>query len=286
MEPQHQNARRRVARLGPAESLCAPLVRYLFGPKPTLVIDPEALLTEIDRLGGVVVPADIMRVTGLRRAASETLLCRLAARHGGDIFVHEAAVLYRFPKLRPHLPRLMFARQTPGPIWEQRRLPDPITGNRPVLDRLFVLTNLLILIAAAATAAWKLSASSWQSAFAILVILVFSAALSALAMPLTRLARRRAHATEVAAENGRRALVRAVLQRRCGTMLGAHALSHAWVAGSGGVIPRGRLDDEVRALGGEPDIDCQARLYFRFPDLDHEVRALTRLRSPTSPSSS
>ena len=88
-----------------------------------------------------------------------------------------------------------------------------------------------------------------------------------------------AHVSEVAAENGRRALFRAVLQRRTGSTLGAHALSHAWVAGSGRVIPRGRLFDEVLALGGEPDVDGQARLYFRFPDLDHEVRALMTLRS-------
>jgi hypothetical protein len=276
MESENQILRTgRVARLGRAESRLAPLVRYLFGPKSTWVVDPAALLVEIDRLGGVVVPADIMRVTGLRRAAAESLLCRLAARHGGDVFVHGTAVLYQFPRLMVGLPRLMSAGRAPRPIWEQQRSPDPVTGNPLSVDRVLVAINMLLLIAAATVVDRTLSSSVWQPA---LGIVLFAAALFTMVMPLARLFRRRAHMTKVAAENGRRALIRAVLQRPCGRALGAHALSHAWVAGSRRAINQSRLFDEVAALGGEPDVDVQARTYFRFPDLDHETRALNNLR--------
>jgi hypothetical protein len=277
---QHFPPRPRVARLGRSESLRAPLSRYFFGPKPTSVVEPEGLLIEIDRLGGVVVPADIMRVTGSRRAAAEALLCRLAARHGGDVFVHGTAVLYSFPRLVGCLPRLISAGRTPRPIWEQRRQPDAVTGNRPSVDRGLVLANLSLLVLSATLAARTLSVTAWQPALA---TTFFAAALFALVMPLVRLLRRRAHLAEVAAENGRRALFRAVLQRRPGMSVGAHALSHAWVIGSGRAIRQSRLFEEVVALGGEPDVDSQARIHFRFPDLDHEAQALTNLRLPVLP---
>jgi hypothetical protein len=270
----HLAPARRVARLGRSEPLRAPLLRYLFGPAPSPVVEPESLLVEIDRLGGVVVPADIMRITGLRRAAAETLLCKLVARHHGDVAVHGTAVLYRFPRLSRS--RRSAARRSPPPVWEQLREPDAITGNRPSLDHWLVVANLAVLFGAATTALQTLAASVWQPALA---IVLFALALAALTMPVMRLFRRRAHFAEIAAENGRRALLRTVLQRRVGKTIGAHALSHAWVAAAGRVVKQRRLFEEVAALGGEPDVDGSARVHFRFPDLDHEAGALTSLRA-------
>src|SRR5688572_6218695 len=89
---------RRTARLGRGESWLAPVACYLFGPSSPAGLRSQSLLAEIDRLDGLVVPADIMRVTGLDRADSEALLCKLAARHGGDVGVVGTAVLYRFPR--------------------------------------------------------------------------------------------------------------------------------------------------------------------------------------------
>jgi hypothetical protein len=277
MEPEtHLVPVRRVARLGRSAPLRAPLLRYLFGPAPSAVVEPDSLLVEIDRLGGVVVPADIMRITGLRRLATEALLCKLVARHQGDVTVHGTAVLYRFPRLKRGRSRSIAARRSPAPVWEQLRLPDAVTGNRPSLDHWLVLANLLVLFGAATMALRTLSATVWQPALA---ILLFALALAALAMPLMRLCRRRAHFAEIAAENGRRALLRAVLQRRVGNTIGAHALSHAWVAAAGRAVNQRRLFAEVAALGGEPDVDGNARIHFRFPDLDHEAGALTSLRA-------
>jgi hypothetical protein len=166
--------------------------------------------------------------------------------------------------------------RVPRPIWEQRRLPDAITGNRRSVDQLLLLANLVLLFVGGTMLGRALSSNVGQ-AFA--ALLAFALAVFALSLPVARLARRRSHVTEVDAENGRRALIRAVLARPVGSNLGAHALSHVWVAASGRAIKQRRLVDEVLALGGEPDVDSQARVYFRFPDLDHEARALTQLRS-------
>lgn len=267
---------RGTARLRRGESLLAPVGRYLFGPSARVPMRSEALLAEIDRLGGVVVPADVMRVTGLPRAESEALLCKLAARHGGDVAAEGTAVLYRFPRLLRHSPRLIARRATPPAIWDQWRVPEALTGNQPSVDFALLFTNLVVLAASALFILLTLSASAWIPA---LGVLTFALALFALALPVARLLNRRAYLARLAAENGRRAVVRLVLQRRLGGTLTAHALSHAWATGAGRAATPRRLRDEVLALGGEPDVDGEGRLHFRFADLDHEGRALVELRA-------
>jgi hypothetical protein len=256
-------------------SWLTPLGRYLFGPGDPAGLRTEAILAEIDRLDGLVVPADIMRVTGLDRVDSEALLCKLAARHGGDVGVSGTAVLYTFPRLLAHSPRLIARRATPGAVWDQPGQPQALTGNEAAVDFALLLANLLVLAASALGILLTLSASAWVPA---LGVLSFALALFALALPAARALNRRAYLTRLAAENGRRGLVRVVLQRRLGSPVSAHALSHAWVAASGRVVGPRRLRAEVSALGGEPDLDEAARLAFRFPDLDHEGRAVAQLR--------
>jgi hypothetical protein len=258
------------AQIGPDQSLRASIGRYLFGPDPAPRAGASAALAEIRRLRGMITPADVMRVTGRDRRAAEALLCRLAARHDGDVAVAGQAVLYRFPALttRP--------RPRPLPVWDDPRALEPVTGNDPRVDLTILFVNLLVIAASGVAILRTLAVSAAQPALALIPFLL---SLLALALPMSRLAGRRSHRTQVARENGRRALLRAVLDRPPGQPLGAHALSHAWVAGSGRAIRSEELLDEVRALGGEPDVDEDARLQFRFPDLDHEARAVAALRA-------
>jgi len=264
------------ARRGHGESFLAPLARYLFGPAASAGLRADALLAEIDRLDGVVVPADVMRVTGLGRAESEALLCKLAARHGGDVEVAGTAVVYMFPRLLPHSARLIARRATPPAIWDQWHEARALTGNEPIVDFVMLLTNLLVLAASALGILMTLAASPWIPA---LGVLVFALAAFALALPAARLLHLHVCLHRLADENGRRAVVRAILQRRTGAAVSAHALSHAWVEAAGRAVSPRRLQAEVLAIGGEPDVDAKARLHFRFPDLDHEARALESLRS-------
>lgn len=262
---------RGVAHIGADESPIAALGRYLFGPTPAAARTggTSAVLAEIERLGGVVAPADVMRVTGLDRPAAEALLCRVAARHDGDVVVSGQAVLYSFPTRR--------ARRRPvAAVWEGRREPEALTGNQLPIDLALLMFNLLVLVASAVVILGTLSRSAWIPAVA---LVPFQLAVLALSQPAARLLGRRGHRREVAGENGRRALLRAIIERPTGAALGAHALSHVWVEGAGHAITPRRLVEEVSALGGEPDVDEEARLVFRFPDLDHEARALAAVRA-------
>lgn len=251
------------------ESLIGAVGRYLFGPPPADGPDRTAVMSEIERLGGLVAPADVMRVTGLDRPAAESLLCRLAARHGGDVAVAGEAVVYRFPVRRRR-------RRAAAAIWSERREPEPLTGNDRAVDLALLCFNLALLVVSATIILLTISASSWAPAIA---LVPFQLAVLALSQPVARFFNRRAHLARVSAENGRRALLQAVLERPAGTALTAYDLSHVWICAAGRAITPHQLADELSAYGGEPDVDDHARLQFRFPDLDHESRALAALRA-------
>jgi hypothetical protein len=256
------------AYLGFDDSWSASLVRYLFGPEPASPVSSRAVLAEIRRLGGVVSAGDVMRVTGLPRAPAESLLCRLAARHGGDVGVVGRSVLYRFPRGER-------TGRAPGAIWDRPTSLAPITGNQPALDLVLTCAALLVAATSATVIASTLATSAWQPSGALIPFLL---SLLTLAMPLARLFGRPARLRQLAHENGRRGLLRALLERPAGAPVSAHALSHVWAACAGRAIQARQLLEEMRALGGEPDVDAEARLQFRFPDLDEESRALQSLR--------
>jgi hypothetical protein len=265
------SARRGTAQRVAPDSWGTFLLRYLFGPEPPAPVSDESLLAEIRRLGGVVGAADVMRVTGLSRARAEARLCRLLARHAGDVEVgSRGGVLYRFVGLER-------GGRAPAAIWERAASTPPVTGNEPAVDLVLTFLNLFVLLVSGTAIARTLATSDWQPALALVPFLL---ALLMLAMPLGRLQRRRQLIRQVAVENGRRALLRAVLQRPVGAPVGAHALSHVWVCASGRAIARAELLDEVSALGGELDVDDHARLQFRFVHLDEETLSLAEeLRS-------
>jgi hypothetical protein len=243
-------------------------MRYLFGPEPANAVSSRAVLAEIRRLGGVVSAGDVMRVTGLSRAAAESLLCRLLARQGGDVGAVGGSVLYRFPRGERR-------GRPPMAIWDRPAALPPVTGNELPLDVVLTFAALLVAVTSATVIARTLSVSAWQPSLALIPLLL---SLLSLAMPLCRLFARPTQVRRLALENGRRGLLRALLERPAGTPLGAHALSHVWAECAGQAIRPRQLREEMQALGGEPDVDEEARLQFRFPDLDEESRVLALLR--------
>jgi hypothetical protein len=247
------------------------LGRYLFGP-PDAVDDPsrddERVTAMLRGRAGAVAPADVMRLTGLDRRAAEALLCRAIARHGGCVEVAGAAVVYR---LRPRpwgaIPEL-------PPVWERPLEPPPVTGNHPRTDLLLALVNLIVLAASTFALAGLSATAGWWT----LALAPFGLSVASLLLPLRRLFRRRRAERRLARSIGRRRLLRAVLERPAGGALSAYWLSHVWIEAAGRPIAPRALAEELHAFGGEPDVDGEARLLFRFPDLDHEARALAAER--------
>jgi hypothetical protein len=246
------------------------LSRFLFGPEPQddPIADEERVLAMLRGQEGALAPADVMRLTGLDRGRAEALLCRAIARHGGGVEVVGAAVVYRLK------PRPWGSRPTLPPVWERPLDSPAVTGNSPRTDLALALVNLVVLAASAAALVQLMASGGWWG----IALVPLGLSLMTFALPIARLFARRAEQRRIAREAGRRRLLRAVIERPAGGALQAYWLSHVWIEAAGHPISPSQLAAEMYAMGGEPDVDAEARLMFRFPDLDHEGRALAAER--------
>jgi hypothetical protein len=249
----------------PAPRRQSALGRFVFGPEVVRerVIDEDRMVEAIAEMGGLVAPAHVIRSFGVGRARAETLLCRAVARQGGTVDELDGAVVYRLPTVE--------APATLPPIWRRRLVGPPVTGNRAAVDATLILLIFTVLVVSALAMS---GAQEWWTA----ALAPLAASTLALVLPLARLLGRAAEQRRICRENGRRRLIRAVVERPAGGALSAHWLSHVWVEAAGHAIKPAALIHEMRTLGGEPDVDAEARLLFRFIDLDHEARALTAQR--------
>lgn len=245
--------------------------RFLVGPPPgdDPAGDEERVLATLRGQQGALTPAHVMRLSGLDRSRAEALLCRAIARHGGRIEAAGTAVIYRLA------PPPRGARPVLPPVWDRPLAVPPITGNRRRTDLMLTLLNLIVLAASAAALGQLATAGGWWG----IAVLPLGLSLLTCALPLARLLGRRSEQMRIAREIGRRRLLQAVLERPAGSALQAYWLSHAFIEAAGHSIAPSALAREMQALGGESDIDAGSRLLFRFPDLDHEARALAAERS-------
>jgi hypothetical protein len=250
------------------------VARFVFGP-PSFDAraqhdHEEQVLATLRGQEGAIAPADVMRLTGLDRRGAEALLCAAVARFGGQIEAVGTAVVYRLS------PRRWGSRPALPAAWERPLMAPPVTGNSGRMDLLLAAANLVLLAASLSALGELMLAGRWWG----LALLPLLTSLLTFALPLARLFGRPAERRLIAREQGRLRLLRAVLERPAGGALQAYWLSHAWIEATGRPITPRALAEEMHALGGEPDVDGEARLLFRFPDLDHEARALAAERRP------
>jgi hypothetical protein len=283
--------------------------RFVFGPLPE-VEDPRErerrVLDEIRRQDGRVGPGDVMRVTGADRESSERDLLRLVVDYDGDIQVSDdGAIVYVFKALRTTTggasPVL-----APRPVWSSRKSVPPLTGNSAstnlllgalngfnltvsaaavaggvTVERVFELVQHARLVGVLGPDAPPLAAAHGIPLLLGWVPLVFSTGLFLL--PARRILRRRRQKGEIAAENGRCALMRLVLAEPGGVAEVPPAEARrAWLAASGqkdtdAVTPQ--IEAAVRALGGEVDLDAAGATVYRFSTEAGERRALEALRA-------
>jgi hypothetical protein len=273
--------------------------RFVFGP-PKVPVDElaqqRALVAEIRRLEGRIGPGDVMRVTGGTREQAEASLCRLMIDHDGEVQVsEEGAVLYQFPALRRTADPTVEHGQPPAPIWDRREAPPALTGNSAGTNVFLGMINGFNLAASGAVLASGLTLDRIGQLLAargedgplppaaggIPIVLgaipfVFSAVVFTL--PTARALLKGSRARRAAIENGRRALLRAVLAAAVGETVPAVPLQRAWTAAGAPALTEQQLTSEVRRLGGEPDVDEGGQIVYRFPDLARETRALTAAR--------
>ena len=269
--------------------------RFFFGPD-TPPEDPRAMekkiLVEIRAQKGRIGLADVMRVTGLPRDEADPLMARLMLAYEGSVEVsEEGGVVYRFKEIRKTAADPGVASEPrPRAVWAEAATLPPLTGNGAGTNLLIVLLNGFNLFASW----WALSnhmtfsrlsqifaGIPWEklppagTAWALGVVpFVFSIALFAL--PLLRAAWRPIKARRVARENGRKALLRKVLEgtgRRGG--VSEAELVDAWATAAGSEPSSKEITREVVALGGDVDMQrVEEGVRYRFPELDLEAKAV------------
>ena len=284
--------------------------RFVFGPPP-VVEDPRErernVLDEIRRLEGRVGPGDVMRVTGADRESAERDLLRLVVDYDGDIQVSEdGAIVYVFKALRATAGRTSALSAPPPALSCVAGRCRPLTGNTAgtnlmlgalnafnmvvsavavaggiTVERVFELVEHARLVAALGPDAPPLMAAHGVPLLLGWVPLAFSTGLFLL--PTRRLLRRRRQKAELAAEHGRRALMRVVLAEPGGVAeLTPAAARRTWLAASGQKDTEtvtAQLEAGVRALGGEIDLDAGGAIVYRFSNEARERRALELLRA-------
>lgn len=269
--------------------------RFFFGPEEPPA-DPlaqeRAILAEIRAQKGRIGLADVMRVTGLPRDQADPLMARLMLDYDGTVEVsEEGGISYRFTDLRKTVAAADSSR--PEPVWTKRETLAPLTGNGAGDNLLIGGLNAFNLLAST----WVIGAGLTLDKIGLLlsgiplaklpiggtpialgvVPLVFSIALFAL--PLVRGLFRPWAARRVARENGRRAVLRAVLSSVGKGGVSDDKLVAAWRDAAGREPEPKEITRQVVALGGDVDLEAaEGGIRYRFPDLEYEAKAVAAER--------
>jgi hypothetical protein len=277
--------------------------RFFFGPE---VPDPDPramerrLLAEIRAQKGRIGLADVIRVTGLPRDEADPLMARLLLDYDGTVDVsEEGGIVYRFESLRKTVDQAPMDR--PKPVWARLKKLVPLTGNGLGTNVLIAGLNGFNLIMSwfalandltFAKLAWIFESAQHGPRYPVpaptgtaialgVVPLIFSIAL--FAIPLVRAAIRPLKERRIARENGRRAMLREILENLRGGEVTDESLRRAWKEAAGTEPDDKELTREVVALGGDVDYES-GKVRYRFPDFEAEQKALEAEREAAAES--
>jgi hypothetical protein len=276
--------------------------RFVFGPPEAKVNQQNRerqLVAELRRLDGRIGPGDILRVSGGTRAEAEALLCRLVIDYDGEIEVSdEGAVVYKFASLRKTADPTVQHASPPAPIWTYREPAPKLTGNETGTNIFlgaingfnlavggFALANgltverILQIISERGSDVVSTPVTGFP-VFLGAVPFAFSSVLFVL--PAARLLRKGARERRVIEENARRAMLGLLVKGGTPEVVEASDLRKAWMSTGAPLPTDSALTEEVRRLGGEPDVNDDGKLIFRFADLHRESLALATDRKGAS----
>jgi hypothetical protein len=273
--------------------------RFFFGPKTPPEDDDamyRAVVAEIRAQKGRIGLADVIRVTGKSRDEIDPLMSKLLLDYEGSVEVsEEGGIAYRFPEIRKTAGEVEVKRAPP--IWAKQETPVPITGNAPGEDLLIGGLNAFNLLASSYVLATGLTVerifamlqkvpfdklpppgTSWALG---IIPLVFSIALFLL--PLGRVALRPLRERKAKRENGRRAILRGILENAKGSGVSDKELKERYRFATGEEVSDKEITKQVVALGGDVDLGRAAEgVRYRFPDLELEARAVEAEREAAS----
>ncbi len=277
--------------------------RFVFGPeekKPDAREMEKRILMQMRAQKGRIGIGDVMRVTGLPREEADPLMARLMLDYQGEVKVtDDGAIFYEFPDVRRTASEGHV--MAPQPVWREQLKPQLITGNDGGSNWTISLLNGFNLVMSLVAMKTNLTLDRllhiiehWKSIVPVaplpydgsplifgLVPFVFSALI--FAMPVYRWATDAARKKKVAEENGRRAVLKTVLEATGkGEGVTEGKLRGAWQAATGVEPDLSTLRRQVVELGGDIDlkeVEDTGKAPYRFRDLEAEVKALAAERA-------
>jgi hypothetical protein len=255
------------------------------------------ILAQIRACQGRIGLIDVMTVTGLSRANSEYLMCKLMLDYEGEISVSDDGILiWTFEKMRqtadsnqPHI--------APAAAWHSPKEAPTFSGNSPWTDFLIGGLNFFNLVMSSVAI---LAGVTWERLWHLVgglppellppvdglplllgwVPFIFSIFL--FSFPVGRLFRQRREKREIAKENGKRGILRGILEKITFNGVSESALKESWEAVAQSEPSSDDLNEIVAQLGGEPEADEDGSIRYRFRDLEAEVAALEKERAAAS----
>lgn len=280
--------------------------RFFFGPQippPDPRAEERRLLAEIRAQRGRIGLADVMRVTGLPRSEADPLMSRLMLDYDGTVEVtEEGGIVYRFEALRKTADEAPPNR--PRPIWERVKRLVPFTGNELGSDLLIAGLNGFNLIMSFYALSNHITFEKLQFLFEkamyhgpalgrpieppagtaiALGLIPFFFSLALFALPVGRYLLRPMKERRIARENGRRAMLREILENAGHGEVTDDAVRAAWKQAAGEEPDPREITRQVAALGGDVDMES-GKVRYRFPDLEAEARALAAEREAAAES--
>ncbi len=277
--------------------------RFVFGPAAPPE-DPNAararILAQIRVQKGRIGIADVLRVTGLPRADVDALMAKLMLDFDGDVGVAEnGGIVYRFPALRRTAGEVPAA--APPPAWSERKKLPPLTGNGALANVGIALLNGFNLLGATIAGAAGLTLSNAMLLFSkhpppvlpddgiawVLGVIPFVFSLGIFVLPIFRAVLQRFRARAVAKENGRRAMLKEILEHATTKRDVADGeLRTAYRVATGDEPSSAEITKAVVELGGDVVIEGERPVRvagsdpvrYRFPGLEEDEAALEEER--------
>ncbi|MFO0550139.1 MAG: hypothetical protein U0271_17225 [Polyangiaceae bacterium] len=273
--------------------------RFFFGPKeppPDPDAPTRAILAEIRAAKGRIGLADVIRITGQPRSEVDPLMSRLMIQYHGSVEVSDdGGIYYQFPDLRKTAAS-GGAKRAPA-IWDRPESMPPVTGNTPGTNLLIGGLNAFNLMMSGWMLASGLTIERLVAMFSkippknwpapgtpiVLGVIPFVFSIALFALPLVRLAFRPLRERKVARENGRRAMLKAILESRESGGVTDAKLKDVYRVASGKDPTDKEITNQVVSLGGDVDVeDSQNGVRYRFRDLELERRAVEAERERAS----
>ncbi|HXW59914.1 MAG TPA: hypothetical protein VEK06_00090, partial [Myxococcota bacterium] len=241
---------------------------------------------------------DVIRVTGFSKEEADPFMAELMLNYEGEVVVSdEGGIYYEFPAMRKTA--LNEVVSSPPPVWQYHETIPPFTGNDPGSNVLIAGLNAFNLVMSTVAISNSWTIEKFRYIFTVAssnippelmppmphgtplllgwIPFIFSSVL--FLIPVVRALGRGAKKREVDAKNGKRGLIRAILNKLSINGIKEDVLKKSWMEQAKAKVDEKEFNREIVRLGGEAEInDQEAAVVYRFRAVEDEMKALKEAR--------